>query len=959
MAFLATGGDMETKTFLQKALSSDGYFCLFAARSEDGRRVQKFYDSVDALVDAASNFDDEGFDVYYGLATFNEGGSRKLDNVKQLSSFFLDLDCGPSKDFVSQEVAIKALRQFCTKHKLPTPTLVNSGRGVHVYWFLSEPVCYADWYPVAERLKRLCAEDSFDADPAVTSDGARVLRVPHTHNYKTVPPSPVGFFGLTGKFETVDFDAFSALLGEDVIPVPTVYAPQEMSEAMKNLLGNNENVFKDILIKTQNDEGCAQIAYIVRNQESMSEPMWRAGLSIAKFCTDAGKAIHLISHKHPDYTPRDTLKKVDQIRGPYTCAKFDEFRPNVCKGCPLWGQIKSPIVLGKRLKEAEVGADGNYVDTVVEAPALELPTQPVQQYVIPKYPPPYVRGANGGVYVRTENDDGQVEEVRIYRNDLYVVKRVDDPEAGESLVMRLHLPMDGVREFTVPMTAASSRDEYRKMLAMKGVSGIKMDHIMAYTDAWINELQAKSIADTAHHCFGWTNSDMDAFVLGNQKITATSIEFNPPSTKTVGLFPAFEPKGTLEGWKEALELWNDQQFTLQQFALGMGFGSVLMEMLNVSCGTVSFYNKESGVGKTALLQAAVGIWGNPKELILDKDDTVNFKMNRSEVYHSLPFPLDEITNMTPKQMSDLVYQGTSGKQRGRMSASANVERHRSGSWSLLMMYTANTSIVERISMAKAMPKAEAQRVLECRVERIFDEVSDKEITDAFEAALQSNYGHAGPIFVQYLMRNKDACRKLLFDVQKRVDTVGQLTAENRFWSGTIAATITGLLIAQKAGLHNYPVQNVFKWATSDLIAQNKRTSRDMDGSVFDIMDDFFSENISCILQIKSTLDNRGTQGNGLDDLVIPEQVARGRLIARYETDTKLFFVKPKPLKEWCGELQINYQHLISEIMQHCSGKRGKVRLTKGTHLQLPASDVIIMKFDAGQDEQVSEDISDL
>jgi hypothetical protein len=130
----------------------------------------------------------------------------------------------------------------------------------------------------------------------------------------------------------------------------------------------------------------------------------------------------------------------------------------------------------------------------------------------------------------------------------------------------------------------------------------------------------------------------------------------------------------------------------------------------------------------------------------------------------------------------------------------------------------------------------------------------------------------------------------------------------------------------------------------------------MTGSVTDIMGDFFAENISYIIQIKSTVDNRGIQGNGLDEHVVPEQIARGRLVARYETDTKLFFVKPKPLKEWCGELQVNYAHLVSEIMKKCEGRRKKIRLTKGTNLQLPAADTIVMKFDVDPDNEGIENV---
>ena len=80
---------METKTFLQKALSREGYYCVFAARMSDERKAQKFYDTIDAVVDAANNFDLEGYDVYYGLATFHEAGSRKVNNVRHLNSFSL------------------------------------------------------------------------------------------------------------------------------------------------------------------------------------------------------------------------------------------------------------------------------------------------------------------------------------------------------------------------------------------------------------------------------------------------------------------------------------------------------------------------------------------------------------------------------------------------------------------------------------------------------------------------------------------------------------------------------------------------------------------------------------------------------------------------------------------------------------------------------------------------------
>ena len=926
---------MHTITFLQTVLSDSGHYCLFASKRTEQQPVQKFYESVEDLIDEAERFDGQGYDVYFALATFREPGSRRVDNIAQLQSLFLDLDCGPGKDFSSKGEAVRALRKFCTRFKLPRPFILSSGYGVHVYWAFTEAFPYDDWFPVADHLKRLCADNKFAADPAVTSDGARILRGPDTHNYKKTTGVPVGLLAGGDLSEPVDFDTFSELLGRDLIPVPA--AREERSALMDNLIGNFKYSFRDILLKIKDGKGCAQLRSIIKDQETMVEPLWRAGLSIAKFCEDSVEASQIISRNHPEYSPEETTYKVSLIKGPYTCAKFDEFNEGVCGDCPHWGKIKSPIALGRNVRTAEVD----------EETGLYTESGPVEdEYAIPKYPAPYVRGANGGIYIRQRDDDGEIQERQIYHNDLYVVKRVLDAEVGESVVLRLHLPQDGVREFTLPISAVTSREELRRALASQGVAVLRIDDLMAYTTNWINELQATGVAEEAYKQLGWTDDSLSAFVLGSQKVMRDSIEFNPPSVQTMGLFPMFEPKGTLEDWKKNIKLWDDDRFLLQQFAMGISFGSPLMELMNVKCAAIHFHNDDSGTGKTAMLLAINGVWGHPEQLMLTKDDTLSYKMNRAEVYHNIPVAVDEITNMSPKEASDMVYQFSGGKQRGRMSPNSNVERYTGAPWQTLAVFTGNNSIIENISLDKLAAKAEAQRVLECKVDRIFDEVKDKNITDKFERGLYDNYGLVGPIYLQHLMQNLDAYRKLLATVQQRVDNHGGLTAENRFWSSAITACMTGLIIAKKAGLISFDPKRVFSWVMSDLIPQNKSNIQGMSRSVLDVMNDFFTENISYILQIKSTLDNRSVHGNGLDELVIPEQIARGKLIARYETDTKLFYVKPKPLKEWCGSLQVNYAHLINEVIKHCEGKRGKVRLTKGTNLQLPSSDVIIMKFDA-------------
>jgi hypothetical protein len=903
------GGIMETKQFLQRVLG-DGFYCVLALGKD--RRIQKFYSSVDEVINSANSLDEQGYDTYFGLATFETGESRKVPNVKSLSSFFLDLDCGVGKDYESQNLAVKDLRAFCDKLNLPKPIMVNSGYGVHVYWVLQESVAYDEWLPVAQALKDKCIQHNLLADIAVTADAARVLRIPNTHNHKKGLLKPVEFFG-TGEMNIVNFEEFSRLLGGGLMPVPVKMDNQE-SAFREAMMSNSEHSFKNIIMKTKEGKGCFQLKNIIKNQQDISEPLWRAGLSIAKFCTDAKQAVHIMSKNHEGYDEKLTEEKVNLIKGPYLCSSFNEHNPDVCEHCPHWGKISSPITLGKLIKRAGESKE------------------------IPKYPEPYFRGANGGVYTQIRSADGDIEERMIYQNDLYVVKRIHDVETGEAIVMRLHLPKDGVREFTVPLTAVTSKEELRKQLSMQGIAVLRMDEIMTYTTTWVTQLQAQSVADEARRQFGWTGDECDSFVLGNEEICKDEIKFNPPSTQTTSLFPSFEPKGTLEDWKDTINFYNRDGFELHQFVVGTSFGSPLMSLSPIKCAALHIYSKESGVGKTTAMAAGASVWGDPDDLIIHERDTYNTKMNRGEVYHNLPLYMDELTNTSGKELSNLAYQLTGGRQRGRMSANSNTERHRGDSWKLLAVTTGNTSMVERISIIKAMPKAEAQRIMECRVSRIHFET--KEETDVFSSCLQNNHGHAGKEYIKYIINNKEEVAKVLKTVQEKVDAKAGLTAENRYWSVLVACTITGLMLAKKAGLIDYDVRKVFSWAI-DRLKENKRQVEDMSISVEETLNDYIHEHWSNVLWIKSTDDLRKQEGDVVS-LVIPEATPRGKFVARYETDLKRAYLIPKPLKAWCGEQQINYSAFVHDLKTKLGATNTTMRLSKGTHMALPVTRVIVV-----------------
>lgn len=116
----------------------------------------------------------------------------------------------------------------------------------------------------------------------------------------------------------------------------------------------------------------------------------------------------------------------------------------------------------------------------------------------------------------------------MYEHDLYVVKRMRDPEHGEVALMRLHLPRDGVMEFTAPLNQIIVKEELRKVLAKQGVAGYpkQMETLSHCILASVKELQISKKAELMRTQFGWVDND-SKFIVGDREITADAIYYSP------------------------------------------------------------------------------------------------------------------------------------------------------------------------------------------------------------------------------------------------------------------------------------------------------------------------------------------------------------------------------------------------------------------------------------------------
>jgi hypothetical protein len=948
---------MDRIQFLKNILGDDGYYCAVGIK-DDKIVTQKFYRSIEEVLSTADDLCGNGVNAYFALATFETGENRKQHNVAQMRSLFLDIDYGPHHSgavgYQTAGEVLTELQRFCKEVGMPKPNVVSSGGGIHAYWPLEEPIDKETWFPIASRLKELCIDNRLFIDTAVPADAARILRVPGTKNFRAEEAREVKVIYAGARSGSAE--SYRELLGEPTVLKRPSFARGEMDDVTKSILGNYVSYFKTIIEKTKRGTGCEQIRYIYEQQETLREPLWRAGLSITKYCEDVSKASYLISRRHPGYTPEITQKKLDEIKGPYHCTTIrelmaDDDRAHICKECPHWGKFKSPIALGRQVAEA------SEEELVVQAKPEGSTADETYTYIKPKLPDPYFFGKHEGVFKRIERD-GETLDICVYHNDIYVARRLNDKEQGDCIAIRLHLPKDGVREFTIPMSVVSANDEFRKQLYSRGVVIQKVDDIKNYILDSVKNMQFNEVAQTAHRQFGWTNDKCEAFILGDKEVHGKQIEYNPPTNVTGHLFPAFEKKGSLEEWKKAMEFYNRPGMELHQFIIGLSFGSIFTKFTAVNAALLHVYSPDSGLGKTTALQAAAGIWGDPAKLVLKESDTINSKMNRAEIMNNLIMLYDELTNASPMDLSNLVYQLTSGAQKNRLAPSANQERVRGEIWKLMAISTGNTSVVEKMMAFKGVPKGELMRVLEVRALKVPG--LTKEATDQLSLQLVNNYGHAGIPFLQYVIEHLDEVREKHKQVQKTMDTRLGLSYQERFYSVMVANALTGLLISNGLGLTNFDVKKIRIWLETVMIsALDRSNSLQLDPEL--ILNNFWAENWNNTLRIKSSQDlrvNSATEDN--DQFVVADATPRGALVLRYEFDVKKLFILTAPLRDWCVKRQVSYEGLIDELkLGRTKARMVKKRMGKGTRSNLPPVNAVCIDCREWLDEQTEKALAEL
>lgn len=931
------------KNFYKKLLPSQGVYCVM---SINGNTRNHFCDTLESMEEMIDVLVASNSNVFFALSSFNNY-SRKADNALYSRSFFVDLDVGEGKGYASKDQALLALQFFLEATQLPPPVIVDSGNGIHAYWPFDRDVPVDEWAVYADKFKRFCLDSDLHIDPVVTADVSRVLRCPGSFNHKSTPAIPVVLLSpAEDDICEYDFDAFKEFLGISEKPSEVTLAPytdsfDDGSLAVAKRDENFEYVFADIAIQSLQGNGCNQIKHIIEEARNLPEPLWYAGLSIAVRCVDGEQAIHDMSQDYEGYSREETIRKANQSLREATwahgCDAFARENPAGCEGCPRRGKFSSPIWLGRRLKTEEAPAPQG------KGQESERPSSGQKDGAFfPEDIRPFARGVSGGIYylppVKQDKKGNPIQDdpILVFENDILPIKRIIGGPDGDVLQVRNVTPRDPTNEFQLPVRCVYAVEELKRTLPENGVYPLPnaIPYAALYFFKWATFLQNNEAAEIMRMQMGWTEN-REAFVIGAAEITKQGERPAAVSHMVRNVSKITKRAGSYDLWRKSAQGLNYPGWEQQAFGLLCGLGSPLMTYSPVSGATVCFMSSESGQGKTASLYAGLSVFCNPKEIsVLEGNATENALTGRYLAMKNMMFGIDEVSNIEAETLSKIIHKISQGKAKMRMQSSVNAERELEQTASLIAFFTSNKDLYDVLRTFKGSPDGEMARLVQIALRKPKQLIDTPEVGPQIIDPLRENYGHAGPMLIEYIFqKGEDHVKVILQKWRARWEKDFSNKTEYRHYVAALSSAFAAGELSNEAGIIDFDLERIYKVLLVDLIQLRDKTVKLNTTNYKSLVSEFIHRYHAGFL-----IFNEGR--------VISEP--RTELVGRIEVDHKVQYISKSSFKKFLAGLQISAAEFEKAMeKENMMVDTKKVRLSSGwkAGMVTPAISVYALKAD--------------
>ena len=929
---------MDRYEFLRLVLPQEGngnYVATFGKVGQDGKKRfwNNAYQTINELADACAYASGRGLTAYYALGTFldnvseNDAGKIVTQRTSAKANVFktlaIDVDCGEGKPYATQEEGMKALVEFVKASKVPVPTVISSGNGVHAYWPLNVAVPKAIWVNMSKVLKAICNDFRLHIDESKVHEPSMVLRPLDTTNFKgnhTVRPILV----------KSEYDAVK--LGRRLLELKpqakAVAKPMTMTykSAIAEAVVAGAKQDHPPLIAEQIVERCLQMQRITANNgATASEPEWYLACGMAGYTERPEETVVQWSSGHKDFDADESISKMQQwvskTDGPPTCSRFDSVTPGRCSQCALFGKIGSPAKLGHPLpKPVEMEDD-------TPTPAVEPPA-------------PFIRTAEG-VAMNLQTD----LPVTICAYDLFPSHIAFDPTVGyeevEFVWKKPHVGYSRIRVRTAHIFSDGNLGDLISHLANHGLYvATKQNQVAigAYMRAYVQKLQAYQSTAELHSSFGWKD-DGKRFVLGSVEISKgpdgrvgmREVGVAKSSTEKQ-LDSAFEPKGDIKEWIAMTEHFNRQGLELHQVVLGAAFAAPLVALTGLNGFSLSILG-QGGEGKSTIQNWMTSVYGNPRRLMMKKEDTKLSYVQRFGTLANLPVAIDECTLMEPNTLADILYWATQGQDKNRATESV------ANTWALPVVMSTNKSLRDKLVAVSSDTEAISMRLLEFRFKQneVFDDLHDT--GRRMGTLVMNNYGHVGRHYIKHLVNvGTDALRFRIEqhgrDLERKYNV--RFSGKERYWALAITLISLGLELAKEAKLIRFDHSKGVAAAIEEITGQREQVAEVSTTDVYDMLADYITNHANMMVVVAQRNDAWSTLQLPNGEVRLRQEIYQNKA---GKIEAGFMHIDRHHLQRWLVVRKYDYRKVLDQLQADGyyfePNNYKKVYLTKHTSVRMP------------------------
>ena len=851
---------MPLVNFLNAVLPKEGVKC-WVGISQNGV-AQGFCPTTEKLAAKLLEISARGDDAYFACATYKTATTRRAANADRIKAFWQDIDCGVGKPYATQDDGLRALDEFCARCSIDIPGVVRSGYGLHAYWVLDRELTGDEWRPVAERLKLLCTQHGFAADPARTADAASILRPPGTKNYKD-PLNPrdveVDDFELFKEINYEDF--YSALFSVSGTHSPrraVVESPKKYTSALAAGLNTGFDVDAVVNEGGRNDALHKAVWHFLGKGFSV-EDTWRMAIDYGRLkCVPA--------------LPEDEIQRCTEksIRG--------------------WLE-KQP------------------------APAVAVPDD------LPKLPRSF-RWAGGALFFDAQEEDDSGKEITIPHclSDRPVYLKALSGVEGEfrqenACVMMTRHPTKGMQEFTLSMEQVYSND-WRAEVSKRGVTINSGKDKFFKTFMIESERMARTMPEVIqYNQMGWKDN-YTSFLVGSDLIKPDGTIVKAASTPKMQQFANFmRPRGTFDGWQAPATKFTMAGGEPWLACLVSSFASVLIPFCldegNGGC-VLSVRTEESGFGKTPTVQAVSSVWGEMSACRV----TGTYTWNRSQTELVHRKHITQVEEEMPMADGMIVAKHikdfTSGTSKGRLNSRGEIVGEPEY-FQTIMMVMSNMSLYD---IVKQHDEPMSRRIFQICPERPPEALLSN--LGAITREMGRNCGHAARRVLSYLVQPavmecalyelRGKSLENLGATQYRYRSLLASEAPDRYIIALLAANDFMSTILNKSGVLEFEPARLMEY----FVAQAKliTVGGELAGQggmpkYVGYLSRFLTDHSNCQITVMAA------HRHGMEQ--IPKRLPTGQPVIRKEEAPHTMYITTHAIKSWATKNKINVDEMYSAL----------------------------------------------